>query len=217
MRVAGALLAAGASRRFGRAKAFVDFRGTSLVRHLAGELAAVAAPLLVIAAPRSAGALALELRGLGARIVLHRRAADGMGSSIAAAARALAAIAPEADALLLVLVDQPLADRALCARLIEEAGGGRAACDYGGGVVGPPALFPRADFAALAALAGDRGARAVLFAGGAAPALVPFAGGALDLDTPGDYERLLAAEAGCPEPSASASRSIAPSTRRRRD
>jgi CTP:molybdopterin cytidylyltransferase MocA len=194
MSVAGALLAAGGSRRLGRPKALVESRGLTLVRRAALELAAVCSPLLVVAPPK-AGAIALELEGLGARLVVNRLPARGMGSSIATAARALATIAPEAQALLVALVDQPLVDRALLARLIDAAGrDGWAACDYGDGVIGPPALFPRAAFAAVAALSGDRGARELLLAARDRLALVPFPGGVVDVDTLADYERLAASD-----------------------
>ncbi len=192
MSVAGALLAAGGSIRFGRPKALLDWRGVTLVRHATRELGAVASPVLVVAPPK-AGAIALELQGLDARLVVNRMPRRGIGSSIATAARALAAIAPGASALLLVLVDQPLVDRALLAQLIAAAGpGGWAACDYGDGVIGPPALFPRAAFESLAALAADRGARELLHSAREHLALVPFPGGLVDLDTPADYERFVA-------------------------
>ena len=197
MKVGAALLAAGGSSRFGRPKALVELGGVSLVRRMATELAAVASPVLVVAPPK-AGAIALELSGIaGARVVVNRRPARGMGSSISCAARALAHFAPEAEALLVALVDQPLVSRELLAQLVvagssSSAGLRTAACDYGEGVVGPPAFFPGSSFPALSALDGDRGAREVLAASGAALALVPFPGGRVDLDTPADYERLLA-------------------------
>lgn len=198
MKLAAALLAAGGSTRFGRPKALLDFRGSTFLRTLARELAAVADPVLVVAPPAAANAFARELAGTGARLVVNPWAARGMGSSLAAAARALAARSPASDALLVALVDQPLADRALFARLAQaaEAGSGWAASDYGDGAIGPPAVLPRAAFAALARLAGERGARDLLAEQGERVARVAFPGGRRDVDTPGDYERLLELDAG---------------------
>ena len=212
MKIAAALLAAGGSSRFGRPKALVEFQGESLVRRLARELAAVAAPVLVVAPPK-AGAIALELSGTGARVVVNRMPQRGMGSSIATAARATIALAPDCEALIIALVDQPLVDRSLLTALIEAAFGapgvegarraGRAACDYGAGVIGPPVLFPRSELDALAALDGDRGAKELLLDRREELTLASFPGGRVDLDTPADYARLLAesdveADAGAP-------------------
>ncbi len=192
LRVAGALLAAGGSTRFGRPKALLEFRGTTFLHHLAAELAAVTSPALVVAPPDPAAGFLEEIAGTGARLVTNPDPARGMGSSIAAAARELASAAPGADALLLVLVDQPLAERGLFARLVAASQPtGWAACDYGSGVTGPPAVFPRAAFAELAGLTGDAGARAVLAPRRNLLELVAFPGGRFDVDDEADYARLL--------------------------
>jgi len=198
VKVAAALLAAGASTRFGQPKAFLELDGRPLVRRLADELVAVAAPVVVVVPPR-ANPFARALDGSGARLVVNAFTARGMGSSLAAATRALRHEDSSVTALLVALADQPLADRELFARLIEAAGdGGFSASDYGDGVIGPPAVLPAAVFDELAALDGERGARPILERERSRVATVPFAGGRLDVDTPGDYERLLAELAGGP-------------------
>lgn len=195
MKLAAALLAAGSSRRFGRPKAFLEFRGRSLLRGLATELAAVADPVIVVAPP-SANAFARELEGTGVKLVVNPWAERGMGSSLAAATRALVLRSPASEALLVALVDQPLVTRHLLERLVRaaEATGGWAACDYGDDEIGPPAVFPRAAFPELERLDGDRGARALLEARRDAIARVEFSDGRCDVDTPADYERLLAGD-----------------------
>jgi len=193
VKVAAALLAAGASTRLGRPKALLEWRGATFVRRLATELAAVASPVLVVAPPK-AGPIAAELSGTGARVVVNPRAARGLGGSLAIAARALETFGPEADALLVALVDQPLAGRELFASLVAaaESGSGWAASDYGDGPIGPPALFPRAAFEELRSLSGERGARALLEHERERLALVPFADGRHDIDTEADFARLAA-------------------------
>jgi molybdenum cofactor cytidylyltransferase len=125
--------------------------------------------------------------------VLNDGFEEGIASSIRAGVAAVGASTRSCDGVLLLLVDQPRVDAALLRRLLarfEEGGGERiAACAYGGGV-GAPAVFPRAHFDALAALRGDRGAKAVLQGERERVLEVPFPGGALDLDTPEDLARL---------------------------
>jgi molybdenum cofactor cytidylyltransferase len=196
VKLAAALLAAGASSRFGQPKALLRFRGTSLVRHLAGELAAVADPVFVVVPP-AANAFARALAGSGAQLIVNPWAARGLGSSLAAAARAASRRAPAADGLLVALVDQPLVDRELLGRLARaaSAGAGWSASDYGDGAIGPPAVLPRAAFAELERLDGERGARALLERERDRLHLVDFADGRWDVDSPADYERLLALDA----------------------
>jgi len=190
VRIAGALLAAGAASRLGRPKGLLRFRGRSFVRRLADELAAVACPVVVVVAPGD-DAAARELAGAAVETAVNPRPERGLGSSLAAAVEAVRRRVPEADALLVALVDQPLADRALFAALADAARRtGWAACDYGDGEGGPPAVLPRAAFDELARLTGDRGARDLLRREGARVDRVPFPGGRFDVDTPGDYARL---------------------------
>ena len=112
--------------------------------------------------------------------------ATGMASSIGCGLRA----AGDCDGLLICLGDQPEVRAALLDRVIAA---GRdadaiAACDYGE-ALGPPALFPARCFGALAALEGDRGARALLDEDPHAVVRVPFPGGLRDIDRPSDLVR----------------------------
>ena len=54
------------------------------------------------------------------------------------------------------------------------------------GTVGVPALLPRATFARLATLGGDRGARVLFNDPDLVIVSVPFEGAAIDVDTPAD-------------------------------
>lgn len=197
---AGILLAAGGSARLGRDKRLLRFGGATLLRRAAEEMAAVAAPALVVLPPRAAEAEA-ELAGLAVEALINPEPERGQASSLALAAAALAARDLRPAGVLLLLVDQPLADRHLFARLMASAAaaGGWAASDYGNGGWGPPAHLPGAALAELAALCGPRGARPLLERRRASPAglaLVAFPGGRFDVDTEADYARLLASPEG---------------------
>jgi len=197
-RPAAILLAAGESRRLGTAKQKLPYMGRTLLRRLAEELSAVAAPL-VVALPEPGHELAQELDGLAPATVFPPSMETGMGTSLALAARALLArLEAEAvglEGVLVALVDQPLADRRVFAALerAARAGSGWAASDYGDGAWGVPARFPASALLELAALSGDRGAKSLLEARRVAGelSLVAFPGGALDIDSEADYARLL--------------------------
>jgi len=196
--VAALILAAGASKRMGSPKALLPWGGRSLLRHVADV--ALASPcretFVVLGAER--GPISHELRGLALQQVEHEGWERGMGSSLAAGIRALEAREDPRHpwrGVLVLLCDQPAVTPALLARLIALAGEGArdadsprmVACRYADSL-GPPALFERSLFGELRALEGDRGAKALLLRDPEAVASVEFAQGALDLDTPEDYE-----------------------------
>jgi molybdenum cofactor cytidylyltransferase len=58
------------------------------------------------------------------------------------------------------------------------------------GVHGVPAIFPRSMFADLLALRGDKGARSVLVHPPCPLIALPFIGGEVDIDQPGDLAQL---------------------------
>lgn len=126
-----------------------------------------------------------------ARIVVNERWNDGMGSSIACGVREILRSGGDVDAVLILVCDQPELDaRVLDAVLAQSrANHGRIIlCDYGAGR-GPPVCFPRRFFKELAALGGDAGAAAIHRKHADLVTLVPFPGGALDIDTVADLDR----------------------------
>ncbi|GAA5159213.1 MULTISPECIES: nucleotidyltransferase family protein [Amycolatopsis] len=183
---AGLLLAAGAGRRFGRPKALVELDGEPLVRRALRALAEGGCePVRVVV-----GAQADDVRALLPDRSLAVHAEDwetGMGASLRAGLRAL----PEADAVLVHLVDLPKVDARVIARLAALASPevvARAAYD---GKPGHPVLFGRRWWTEIADSArGDRGARDWL-----APRqdvrLIECGdlGSGFDVDTPADLHR----------------------------
>lgn len=194
---AGVLLAAGRSRRFGRDKRLLAFRGSTLVETVAAALGAATAPRLVVLGPDDEE-IAAALAPLGYRSVVNRAPETGLGSSLALAAETLATEAASIDGLVVALADQPLADAALFRALVAAGrrGAGWAACDYGDGARGVPARLPVEALARLATLAGDRGARDLLDEHRDGIVWLPFPGGAFDVDTEADYARLPAPPSG---------------------
>ena len=189
------LLAAGASRRMGQPKGLLPYGGATLIRHAAGvALASGCAPVVVVLG-FAADRLGRELDGLPVRVVANSDWDRGLGSSIRAGVGAVVAD-PAVGAVLVMLADQPRVDPAALAALVARHRadpGALVAADYGGSG-GVPAIFPRAAFPALLGLPDDRGAQTLIRATPLPVVLVPGLDLA-DVDTPGDYARLVGADA----------------------
>jgi CTP:molybdopterin cytidylyltransferase MocA len=155
------LLAAGGSRRLGQPKQLVQMAGETLV-HRAARLALATAPadaVLVLGAHAEA-----VLAGVATLALRPVQCADwerGMGTSLRAG---LAALSPACQGALVLLCDQPDLDATHLQALVQawRRDPSRAAASAYAGVLGVPALLPRAWFPELAALGGDRGARDLL-------------------------------------------------------
>lgn len=187
--VAAIVLAAGGASRMGRAKQTLLFEGEPLVARAARAALEAGCDRVIVVV----GAYGLAVKSAatmqGVTFVENPRWAEGLASSL----RAGLAAAESAEAVLLLLADEPHVDAAVLRRLREAFDhGGRvaAACAYSG-VVGPPAIFRSSLFGDLAALKGDEGARRMLARDPQQVALVDFPLGALDVDTPVDAARLL--------------------------
>lgn len=161
-RLGVALLAAGSSKRFGKAdKLAADYRGRMLAQY-----AALAIPVerfekawVVSSAPDHP--CEPTWRDSGFSPLLNPDATHGMGTSVALAARA--AIEASLDGLLIALADMPLVPRSHFEALIQSCEGPeRLAVSALGKVRMPPAIFGSAHFSRLGETAGDRGARALL-------------------------------------------------------
>ena len=191
-RVAGVILAAGASRRLGQPKQLLRYRGETLI-HRSVRLAHAAglAPLQVVVGHRGREiAAALGEFGAAAAVVTNPDWRRGMGGSLA---RGIASLPPATAAALVLVTDQPQVSAALLGVMLaryRSDGTTLVACRYASGALGVPALFARRHFAELAALSGDRGARALFARHAAVLAAVSFPAGDRDVDTPADAAAL---------------------------
>lgn len=184
--LAGLLLAAGASRRFGSPKPLARFRGHTLVERSVALLRPVCtAGILVVSGAEDQ--LLRNVLGAGVPVVHNPHWAAGLAASLACGIRNL----PAADAVLVLPCDLPAVtgeDLGRLAAAWQEAPDQVAAAAWAGNL-GPPAIFPRSRWPALLTLQGDQGARGLLEA---EPGLirVPMPSAALDVDTPEDLARL---------------------------
>ena len=183
MTVAGLVLAAGAGRRYGMAKALVRHEGRLLVQRAADALReAGCTPVLVVV-----GADAARVRAAAPELTYADNPdwATGMGSSLRTGLAALADT--PTDAAVVLLVDMPGVTAAAVRRIAGHAGPGALVTGGYGDRRGHPVLLGRDHWAGVAAAAtGDRGAREYLRAHADRVRVVPVADVAddTDLDVP---------------------------------
>jgi molybdenum cofactor cytidylyltransferase len=185
------VLAAGAGRRFGGGKLLAPWQGEPLV--LAAVRTALAAPVgrvtVVLGAGKEAVAEALSaLPSARLKLVEAEHWRDGLSASLRAGIDSLPA---EAESVVVFLGDMPAIPLDLAGELLDAIEAGAPAAV----VVSPrgpahPAAFARSQFDSLRELSGDRGARVLLEALGAAVARIKSddPGVVFDIDLPADIE-----------------------------
>lgn len=190
------ILAAGASTRMGMPKQLLVYQGRSLLRHaVETAIASVCRPVIVVLGA-DLERLQHEIKDLTVQVIENPRWAEGMGSSIQVGINALEAASDKVKAAVIALCDQPLISSQTLTGLVEayySIGKPIVASEYRG-ARGVPALFSRELFSELMALKGDQGAKQVIMRYSHEVFCVPVPEGAVDVDTPKDYEQLCTEE-----------------------
>jgi molybdenum cofactor cytidylyltransferase len=185
LNIVGLLLAAGSATRFGSDKLQHALpHGVSIAvqsaRHLKSELGRVVA----VVRPDS-DRLISNLKAEGCELVVCENAAEGMGASLACAARA----AGEADGYLIALADMPFLRRTTIAAVRDAlVGGAPLVAPYFRARRGHPVGLSHEFFHELVALRGDEGAKRLLAAHEQQMVKIPVGdpGALRDIDRPED-------------------------------
>ena len=188
-RIAGIVLAAGGSTRFGEPKQLLDWFGKPLVTH-AVELAEAGglSPVLVVTGADH-DTVSEVLRTAPVEVVCNTGWAEGQSSSVRAGVQSLPVTVGGA---VFLLVDQPLIPPALIEKLLQTHHRSPAPILLPkiGDRAGNPVLFDREVFDDLMKLGGDIGGRALFEA--YPTRYIPWdeAESQQDIDTPEDYQRM---------------------------
>jgi molybdenum cofactor cytidylyltransferase len=188
--VAGIILAAGESKRFGQPKQLLDWHGKPFVRQVADTALAAGLSPVVIVTGANAEQVEAAVRDLPLTINHNPNWQTGQSSSLQAGLRA---IPSETGAAIFLLADQPQVTPTVLRALVE-----RHSLDLSP-IVAPqvqgqranPVLFDRVTFPDLMSLRGDSGGRAIF------PkypvTYLPWQDEILlaDIDTPEDYRKLV--------------------------
>ncbi len=161
--VAGVILAAGRSERFGggRPKLLSELDGEALVRRVARAALGSRLRQVVVVLGHAASEVGAALAGLDVFTVENADYRQGQSTSVRAG---LARVDPAARAAMFLPADQPLLSSRLIDDLIAAYGttGRPIVRPVAGGRRGAPVLWNRSFFSALAALEGDEGGRQLL-------------------------------------------------------
>ena len=190
-RVAGIILAAGESTRFGRPKQLLDWHGDPFVRAVVKKALTAGLRPVVVVTGAQAEAVEAAVSEMDVMIVRNENWRNGQASSIT---KGVASLEEKTGAAIFLLTDQPQVSVEVLRALMERHRRERPA------IVAPlileerranPVLFDQVTFQDLLSLQGDVGGRAIFHKH--IVGFLPWHDDALllDVDTPEDYQRLI--------------------------
>lgn len=196
MKVGVILLAAGSSSRMGQSKQLLAVDDEPmLVKMVKVSLRAGASPLIVVL-----GAGEKEHREViedfPVEIVQNSSWSSGMGSSLKCGIEHLVTKFEDIDAAIVMVCDQPHVSSTYIKSLITKYEDTNRAiiASYYSGASGVPVLFDKSLFKEILALSDEEGAKKLLKQYPRHVELIDFPEGAIDLDTPGDYQSFLSSQ-----------------------
>ena len=191
--IAAIVLAAGSSSRMGTPKQLLRVGSSTLLRHSVEQAIASNVRATFVVTGAEAERMRNEIEDLPVVLIENPRFAEGIGTSISTAIAAIECEAPAFEAVVLLTCDQLHVLASTIDRLITEheaTAAALVAAAYAD-TIGIPALFAREYFGALRELRSNRGAKEILMRHRDEVVSFEFEAAAVDVDTPGDYERLL--------------------------
>jgi molybdenum cofactor cytidylyltransferase len=188
--IGAVILAAGASTRMGTPKQLLYFKGRSLLRHTI-EVAAQECEPIVVVLGSHAEQIRNEIIQLPVVMVENQDWHLGMGASIRVGVNAVNHLSQNLEAVILLVCDQPFCDRILnqLVSVYHTTRNPIIASQYAQ-TLGVPALFSRELFPELMNLDVEKGAKQIIQKYQHLVLSIPFEAGAIDIDTPEDYQRL---------------------------
>ncbi|MBT3241259.1 MAG: putative selenium-dependent hydroxylase accessory protein YqeC [Chloroflexi bacterium] len=189
-RVAGIVLAAGGSERLGEPKQLLDWKGTPFIRAVVMKAIAAGLDQVVVVTGAFSEKTSKAVQGLPVKIIHNENWSEGQSTSVK---KGIESLDQNIGAAVFLLVDQPQVSSTLIKKLIETYSISKEPIigTLVDGQRGNPVLFDRSTFADLGNIQGDKGGRQIFskYPVRWMPWLDQIM--ALDVDNPGDYEKLL--------------------------
>jgi molybdenum cofactor cytidylyltransferase len=188
MKLSILILAAGNSSRLGHPKQMVEFRGQTLIERTVTIAKSITEDVLVVLGS-NVDKIKTQIN-TETQIIINSNWQEGMGTSIRIGVEVLA---KNADAILILLSDQPFISQALLQNMVQtfaESQQPIVVCDYGNDV-GVPMVFDKSIFPELLKLNGNKGAKSFLNRFEDKIAKVQFPEGLIDIDTHEDVVKML--------------------------
>lgn len=193
MTTAAIILAAGASARMGRSKQLLPVNGRPLLLHTIDVVSQTTlAPAVVVLGANHQEHQEL-IKDSNPDIAINPHWQSGMGGSLKAGLNHLLTQAPSTDAVVMLVCDQPDITADHLQALIQKYQSGKSpiVASWYANTAGVPALFDKTMFAELLRLEDSQGAQKIIRQHTYILSVVDFPGGAIDLDTPEDYEHFI--------------------------
>jgi molybdenum cofactor cytidylyltransferase len=187
------ILAAGSSSRMGRSKQLLEVDGQPLLlRTVKVALESGTGDVIVVLGANEQSHLDV-VKSLPVRTIINHFWKSGIGSSIKTGLHHIVREIPEAKGVVILVCDQPELTSSHILTLVEtfsKTGKSIIASAYDD-TSGVPALFSRAFFSNLLIIGDEHGAKKLIEQFPDQAVTVEFMGGAIDLDTPDDYNKYL--------------------------
>ena len=193
--IAIVILAAGSSSRMGQPKQNLLFKNKTLLQHTVAVAKQIATQVIVTVGANK-NVIVPTLKNFDINIIENDSWDEGMATSIVLAVDYILSANTEIDGIIFLLCDQPHINTGLLNELItaaESSEYGIVACTYGG-TNGVPVYFKEKYFPRLLKLKGKEGAKTLLKKFSVDMKTIPFALGAIDIDTPANFKELQSGE-----------------------
>lgn len=190
MKITIVILAAGSSSRMGRSKQLLDVGGVTLLRKVTTAAADTKLPVVIVLGSGADKHLQ-SLDDLNVRVIKNPTWDKGMGNSLKFGIQEV--MLTGADGVLVLVADQPNVSTSHLQKLVDtfiNTGKPIVASHYKD-TLGVPVIFSKTYFARILQLNDNAGAKKLLEQNTQDAAIVDFAGGEIDLDTPEDYKKYL--------------------------
>ncbi len=186
------ILAAGSAARMGKAKMLLPFSTSTILGHIIQEAQSIHTDCLCVVTGFYHNDILNCYPDHSFDIIYNEDWKEGMASSIRKGLSFLLTKQPKLSSVLLLVGDQPYLNEKVLNEMYAlycNHQKGIIASQYGS-IMGTPVLFDKKYFSQLLELKGDTGAKSILQQNEADCGFINFPLGAIDIDTPEDYENL---------------------------